>query len=284
MRLHGVESVSRAAETLGMSQSAVSGSLADLERQFDVQLFDRVGKRLQLSELGRALRARRRGDAGPGARTGAGARGASGCRAAARRRDADHRQLPGGAADGALHARAAGRAGHAGGGQHRGDRPAGGELRDRRRAGRGGDRAPRPGHHPLARRRAGGVLRRRASAGAQAGTGRRGPARRLPGSCASRARGPGRPSTAPCMACCPSCTSRWSCSTPRPSRGRWRRGWALAASRASALEEAFAGAACGPAASPAATSAASSSSSSTDAKYRGPGIQRWLELCRSAAP
>lgn len=51
------ESVSRAAEALAMSQSAASGSLADLERQFDVQLFDRVGKRLQLSALGRALRA-----------------------------------------------------------------------------------------------------------------------------------------------------------------------------------------------------------------------------------
>jgi len=52
------ESVSRAAEALAMSQSAASGSLADLERQFDVQLFDRVGKRLQLSALGRAVRAR----------------------------------------------------------------------------------------------------------------------------------------------------------------------------------------------------------------------------------
>jgi DNA-binding transcriptional LysR family regulator len=52
------ESVSRAAEALFMSQSAVSGALADLERQFDVQLFDRVGKRLQLSELGRSIRAR----------------------------------------------------------------------------------------------------------------------------------------------------------------------------------------------------------------------------------
>jgi DNA-binding transcriptional LysR family regulator len=41
-----------------MSQSAVSGSLSDLERQFDVRLFDRVGKRLQLSELGRAIRTR----------------------------------------------------------------------------------------------------------------------------------------------------------------------------------------------------------------------------------
>jgi DNA-binding transcriptional LysR family regulator len=52
------ESVSRAADALFMSQSAVSGALADLERQFDVQLFDRVGKRLQLSELGRSIRAR----------------------------------------------------------------------------------------------------------------------------------------------------------------------------------------------------------------------------------
>jgi DNA-binding transcriptional LysR family regulator len=49
------ESVSRAAEALFMSQSAVSGALADLERQFDVRLFERVGKRLVLSELGRAL-------------------------------------------------------------------------------------------------------------------------------------------------------------------------------------------------------------------------------------
>jgi DNA-binding transcriptional LysR family regulator len=49
--------VSRAAEALFMSQSAASGSLTDLERQFDVRLFDRVGKRLQLSELGRSIRA-----------------------------------------------------------------------------------------------------------------------------------------------------------------------------------------------------------------------------------
>src|SRR5688572_17149734 len=52
------ESVSRAAQALAMSQSAASSALADLERQFDVQLFDRVGKRLQLSALGRAVRAR----------------------------------------------------------------------------------------------------------------------------------------------------------------------------------------------------------------------------------
>lgn len=53
-----VESVSRAAEALFMSQSAVSGSLADLERQFDIQLFDRVGKRLQLNAVGRSVRVR----------------------------------------------------------------------------------------------------------------------------------------------------------------------------------------------------------------------------------
>lgn len=52
------ESVSRAADELGMSQSAVSGALADLEQQFGIQLFDRIGKRLRLSALGRSLRAR----------------------------------------------------------------------------------------------------------------------------------------------------------------------------------------------------------------------------------
>lgn len=50
------ENVTRAAEQLAMSQSAASGALKDLEQQFDVQLFDRVGKRLQLNELGRLLR------------------------------------------------------------------------------------------------------------------------------------------------------------------------------------------------------------------------------------
>lgn len=50
------ENVSRAAEVLAMSQSAASGALKELENQFDVQLFDRLGKRLQLSELGRQLR------------------------------------------------------------------------------------------------------------------------------------------------------------------------------------------------------------------------------------
>lgn len=50
-------SVSRAATELGLSQSATSSSLADIERQFDLQLFDRIGKRLRLSSRGSALRA-----------------------------------------------------------------------------------------------------------------------------------------------------------------------------------------------------------------------------------
>ena len=50
------ENVTRAAEALAMSQSAASGALKELEGQFNVQLFDRVGKRLQLSELGHQLR------------------------------------------------------------------------------------------------------------------------------------------------------------------------------------------------------------------------------------
>jgi DNA-binding transcriptional LysR family regulator len=50
------ENVTRAASELAMSQSAASGALKELEGQFGVKLFDRVGKRLQLSELGRQLR------------------------------------------------------------------------------------------------------------------------------------------------------------------------------------------------------------------------------------
>lgn len=49
-------SVSQAGHELGMSQSAVSGSLGEIEKQFDVLLFDRLGKRLRLSQLGAALR------------------------------------------------------------------------------------------------------------------------------------------------------------------------------------------------------------------------------------
>lgn len=50
------ENLSRAAASLSMSQSAASSALAELEKQYDIQLFDRVGKRLQLNALGHALR------------------------------------------------------------------------------------------------------------------------------------------------------------------------------------------------------------------------------------
>lgn len=50
------QNITRAAGELAMSQSAASGSLKELEDQFGVKLFDRVGKRLRLNELGRQLR------------------------------------------------------------------------------------------------------------------------------------------------------------------------------------------------------------------------------------
>lgn len=50
-----LQSVSRAAERLALSQSATSAALTELERQFDVQLFDRVGKRVRLNDFGAQL-------------------------------------------------------------------------------------------------------------------------------------------------------------------------------------------------------------------------------------
>ncbi len=52
----GHENVSLAAAELAISQSAASTALKELEQRFDLPLFDRVGKRLQLNEQGRALR------------------------------------------------------------------------------------------------------------------------------------------------------------------------------------------------------------------------------------
>lgn len=48
-------STTQAAQQLSLSQSAVSAALADLEGQLNVQLFDRVGKRLVVNEHGRLL-------------------------------------------------------------------------------------------------------------------------------------------------------------------------------------------------------------------------------------
>lgn len=50
------QNITKAAASLAMSQSAASSALKELEGQFDIQLFDRVGKRLQLNELGRLFR------------------------------------------------------------------------------------------------------------------------------------------------------------------------------------------------------------------------------------
>ena len=49
------QNVSRAAESLSMSQSAASTALKEFEQQFDLRLFERTGKRLRLNELGRQL-------------------------------------------------------------------------------------------------------------------------------------------------------------------------------------------------------------------------------------
>jgi DNA-binding transcriptional LysR family regulator len=50
------ENVSRAAIELAMSQSAASTALKELEYRFEVALFDRIGKRLQLNEQGQMMR------------------------------------------------------------------------------------------------------------------------------------------------------------------------------------------------------------------------------------
>ena len=44
-----------AAELVALSQSATSAALKDLENALNVRLFDRVGKRLVLNEIGRSL-------------------------------------------------------------------------------------------------------------------------------------------------------------------------------------------------------------------------------------
>jgi DNA-binding transcriptional LysR family regulator len=52
------DNLSRAAAELSLSPSAASDALRELEHQFDLQLFDRVGKRLQLNDQGRLLQPR----------------------------------------------------------------------------------------------------------------------------------------------------------------------------------------------------------------------------------
>ncbi|GLQ32644.1 LysR family transcriptional regulator [Litoribrevibacter albus] len=50
------QNITKAADSLSMSQSAASSALKDIESQFDLPLFDRIGKRLQLNEQGRLIR------------------------------------------------------------------------------------------------------------------------------------------------------------------------------------------------------------------------------------
>ncbi len=48
-------STTAAGEVIALSQSAISASIAELEKALNVQLFDRVGKRLLLNDHGRAM-------------------------------------------------------------------------------------------------------------------------------------------------------------------------------------------------------------------------------------
>lgn len=48
-------STTAAGEIIALSQSAISASIAELEKALNVQLFDRVGKRLMLNDHGRAM-------------------------------------------------------------------------------------------------------------------------------------------------------------------------------------------------------------------------------------
>lgn len=50
--------ISRAAQELNISQSAASSALKELERHCVAQIFDRIGKRLVLNDLGRAVRSK----------------------------------------------------------------------------------------------------------------------------------------------------------------------------------------------------------------------------------
>lgn len=50
------QSMSAAAQTLGMSQPAISAAVSSLEKEYDTKLFIRRGRTLQLSEQGRRLR------------------------------------------------------------------------------------------------------------------------------------------------------------------------------------------------------------------------------------
>ena len=49
-------SMTAAAQELGMTQPAVSGAVAALEKTYETKLFERKGKTIELTEAGRRLR------------------------------------------------------------------------------------------------------------------------------------------------------------------------------------------------------------------------------------
>ena len=52
IRVAQFNSFSRAAESLGYSQSAVTVQIRQLEEELDTRLFDRMGKRIALTDTG----------------------------------------------------------------------------------------------------------------------------------------------------------------------------------------------------------------------------------------
>lgn len=58
VQVYRLESITRAAESLHMSQPAVSVAIRELEKHYGVCLFERLGRRLYVTEEARALYAR----------------------------------------------------------------------------------------------------------------------------------------------------------------------------------------------------------------------------------
>ena len=58
VQVYREKSITRAAEKLYMTQPAVSGAIRELEKQYDVALFERLGRRLYVTGAGEALYAR----------------------------------------------------------------------------------------------------------------------------------------------------------------------------------------------------------------------------------
>jgi DNA-binding transcriptional LysR family regulator len=134
-----------AGAAIGLSQSATSAALQELERMLGAPLFDRVGKRLLLNSSGRALLPRALALLDGAASCSAPRRATRTAGRPAHRRQHHHRQLRAAAlaqpALGVLVRRAAARMARAGEDrQHGRDLPRGGRLQPRR----GPDRRPLP--------------------------------------------------------------------------------------------------------------------------------------------